>query len=132
MTTHLLSMKICLTSFQIIMSLSILTTPTMIVLTMMICKIIPYFSSSQVTQYQPTTQIFPRVADSSHTFLPRSPRRNKIPLTRRRNSIPYNLCIFLTPITMNLKHVLTFPLIDIHHFRSCDFLFRLVISFFLF
>ena len=54
-----------------------------------------YFSSSQITQSQPTTplQTFPRVADSSHTLFPQSPRRSKTSLTLRRNSTPYNLCI---------------------------------------
>ena len=51
------------------------------------------FSSSQFIQSQPTTplQIFPRVADSSHTFFPQFPRRNSTPLTHRCNSTPYNL-----------------------------------------
>ena len=52
-----------------------------------------YLSTSQVTQSQPTTpiQIFPRVADSAHTFFPQCPRRNSTPLNRRRNSTPYTL-----------------------------------------
>ena len=52
-----------------------------------------HFSSSQVTQSQPTTplQIFPRVADSSHTFFPQSLHHNSTQLTHRRNSTPYNL-----------------------------------------
>ena len=51
------------------------------------------FSSSQTTQSQLTTpvQIFPRVADSTHTFFPQSPRQSSTPLTRRRNSTPCNL-----------------------------------------
>ena len=112
MTTLLLIMKICLTSLQTIMYLAILTILTMIVPTMMICKITFFICpirKSHNLNPQLHFNFFPRVADSSHTFF-----LNPLVVIVYQLFVavivhPTISAITLTQFIIKLKHVLTFP-----------------------
>ena len=120
-------MKICLTSLQIRMYLSILTTLTTIILTMIICKKI-LFIFLLLKSHNLKPQLHFNFVFVSLTHL--------IPffLNPLVEIVPHQLvvvivhptisAITLTPIITNLKHVLPFPLKDVKHFRFCHFHFR--------